>query len=197
MHFEKTIKQYRLILAEKLCHCQGQPQERRALIEVVMILLIGILYGLPRGVSFSTPQGEYNPHQVARELGIAPKQLYGQLHSLSARAWRRWVGWMMTQAAVERLKVFQARSAATQSRWQASLSIDDTVRLGKVLSYVWSWYSCQAKKTLEGQDLVGIVLCINGEILPVIWVSKPAVVLVAGAEGRVCPSWGGLDRAGG
>ncbi len=177
MHVEKAINQYRLILAEKLGRCQGQPQERRALIEVVMILLIGILYGL------------YNPHQVARELGIAPKQLYGQLHSLSARAWRRWVERMMTQAALQRLQEHQTRSPATQSRRQASLSIDDTVqkRLGKVLSYVWSWYSGQAKKTLKGQDLVGIVLCINGEILPVrlVWVSKqgrgptskPALVL--------------------
>lgn len=178
MQLAETIKQYRAIFTEKLCRRQA-PDERRALIEVIMILLVGILYGL------------YNPHQVAQELGIGPKRLYTHLKQLSARAWRRLLERMMAQAAVERLKEFQAQSAATQSRLQASLSIDDTVqkRLGKMLSYVWSWYSGQAKRVVKGQDLVGIVLRIGGEIIPLrlIWVSKqgrgstgkPAVVLQA------------------
>lgn len=159
----KAIAQYQTIFTENLSRRQD-PEERRALTEVVMVLMVGILYGL------------YNPHQVARELAIAPKRLYSELKQLDARAWRRLLERMMSQAALERLQSYQAHSAATRSRRQASLSIDDTVqkRLGKALSYVWSWYSGQAKKTLAGQDLVGIVLCMGNEIIPLrlVWVSK-------------------------
>ncbi|MEO0250330.1 MAG: hypothetical protein ABIN58_12565 [candidate division WOR-3 bacterium] len=96
--------------------------------------------------------------------------------------------------ALERLRSYQAQSAATQSRRQASLRIDDTVvkRPGSVLSYVWCWYSGQAKRVVKGQDLVRIVLRIGGEIIPLrlVWVSKqgrgstsqPEVVLGAMAE---------------
>lgn len=170
MQTTNTFNQYRLIMLDKLCRSQVPQPERTAMVEVIMILILSILYGLIL----------YNPHQVARELGIPAKQLYRRLHSLSARAWR-WrrlllLERMMTQAALQRLQEYQTRSPATRARRQASLSIDDTVqkRLGKVLSYVWSWYSGQAQKTLAGQDLVGIVLCLNGEILPVrlVWVSK-------------------------
>lgn len=159
----KAIAQYQTIFTENLSRRQD-PEERRALTEVVMVLMVGILYGL------------YNPHQVARELAIAPKRLYSELKQLDARAWRRLLERMMSQAALERLQSYQAHSAATRSRRQASLSIDDTVqkRLGKALSYVWSWYSGQAKKTLAGQDLVGIVLRMGNEIIPLrlVWVSK-------------------------
>jgi len=155
MQTTKAFDQYKGILLEKLCRSQLSEAERRDLIEVIMVLIVGTLYGL------------YNPHQVARELGIAPKRWYSQLKRLDARAWRR---------LLERLQSYQARSAATKSRQQASLSIDDTVqkRLGKELSYVWSWYSGQAKKTLAGQDLIGIVLCIGKQIIPLrlVWVSK-------------------------
>lgn len=175
MPLTNTINRYRVILLDKLC--RSKVPDRKALVEVVMILIVGILYGL------------YNPHQVARELDIGPKQLYRALKQLSAAAWRRLLERMMTQAALERLQQFQDRSLATQSRQHASLSIDDTVqkRLGKALSYVWAWYSGQAKRVINGQDLVGIVLRIGEEILPLrlVWVSKqgrgstskPAVVL--------------------
>jgi hypothetical protein len=59
MELKKIIQQYRLILTQKLMW----GQERRACVEGVMILLVGIGWGL------------YNPNQVAEPLGINPKQL--------------------------------------------------------------------------------------------------------------------------
>ena len=129
-----------------------------------MVLLVGLLYGL------------YNPHQLAQELGCAPGAFYGALHSLSATQWRQLLERIMRARALERLQHYQQRSEATRSRLQATLAIDDSVvkRLGRALSYVWSWYSGQFKQVVRGQDLVGLVLHINGETIPLalVWVSK-------------------------
>ena len=65
--------QFRAILTQKLC----RKQQRAAFVEVVMILLVAILWGL------------CNPHQVAQHLGLSPKQLYATVNSLSAAAWRQ------------------------------------------------------------------------------------------------------------
>ncbi len=189
MNLADMITQYRIILASQL----SRGPERKAFVEVVMMLLVGMLQGL------------YNPHQVAEELAIPAKQLYSRLKELSAEAWRRVLDRMMGQAALERLKTYQGLSAASRSRQQASLSIDDTVqkRLGEVLSYVWAWYSGQAKQVVKGQDLVGIVLRIGGAIIPLrlVWVSKqgrgstrkPAVVLKAMAELKEWLAQQGVD----
>ncbi|MEO0250331.1 MAG: helix-turn-helix domain-containing protein [candidate division WOR-3 bacterium] len=79
---EKIIQQYQVILTWKLMW----GQERRAFVEVVMILLVGILWGL------------YNPNQVAEQLGINPNQLYARLKELSARQWRRLLDQMILEA---------------------------------------------------------------------------------------------------
>jgi hypothetical protein len=135
-----------------------------SLSKIVMVLLVGLLCGL------------YNPHQLAQELGCAPGAFYGALHSLSATQWRQLLERIMRARALERLQHYQQRSEATRSRLQATLAIDDSVvkRLGRVLSYIWSWYSGQFKQVVRGQDLVGLVLHINGETIPLalIWVSK-------------------------
>ncbi|MCA1607556.1 MAG: hypothetical protein LC775_19300, partial [Acidobacteria bacterium] len=112
--------------------------------------------------------GLYNPHQVAQQLGVSPKELYATLNSMSATSWRRLLDEMMLERALERLRQYAQGSAATKSRRQASLSIDDSVvkRYGKLLSYVWPWYSGQVKHVVSGQDVVGIVLRIGSEIIP-------------------------------
>src|SRR5438046_6957936 len=75
---------------------------------------------------------------------------------------------MMMDVAIERLRQYQQSSPSTQSRRQATLSVDDSLvkRLGKSLSYVWSWYSGQIHQVTKGQDLLGIVLKIGKEIIP-------------------------------
>lgn len=56
------------------------------------------------------------------------------------------------------------------------MAVDDSVidRVGKRLRCTWSWYSGRWKKVVNGQNLLGIVLTINGKALPlhVIFCSK-------------------------
>ena len=160
MELREAIKQFRAILLPHL----ARKQECGEFAEIVMVLLVGLLWGL------------YNPHQIAQELGCAPGTFYGALSSLSARQWRQLLETMMLAHALERLQLYQQRSEATRSRLNATLAIDDSVvkRLGQALSYVWSWYSGQFKQVVRGQDLVGIVLHFNGETIPLalVWVSK-------------------------
>ena len=60
MNLKQTFDAYKAILVEKVVGSE----EKDSFIEVVMVLLIGILWGL------------YNPNQVAQQLEISPKQLY-------------------------------------------------------------------------------------------------------------------------
>ena len=73
MELNAAINQFRAILTQKLC----RKQEREQFVAVVMILLVGMLWGL------------YNPHQVAQQLGVPPQELYATLNLMSAGAWRR------------------------------------------------------------------------------------------------------------
>ena len=152
MHFEEIIKQFRLVLTSKL----SSREDRSEFIEVTMILILGLLCGL------------FNPNQIAEQLGISPKKLYSTLREMDARQWRALLEKLIFESAIEELKKYQSSSASGRSRLQASLSIDDTLvrRLGEVLSYVWACYSGQVKDVRRGQDLLGIVLKINGRILP-------------------------------
>src|SRR5262249_27361257 len=112
--------------------------------------------------------GLYNPHQVAQQLEINPKELYEKLKEISLYHWRKLLESMMMDVARERLKQYQELSPASQSRREASLTVDDSLikRLGNTLSYVWSWYSGQIHQVTRGQDLLGIVLKIGREIIP-------------------------------
>ncbi len=173
MHFEEIIKQFRIVLISKL----SRREDRSEFVEVTLILIVGLLCGL------------FNPNQVAEQLGVSPKRFYAVLTEMDARQWRVLLEKLMLEKAIEELKRYESASASTRSRRGASLSIDDTLvkRLSQVLSYVWAWYSGQLKDVRRGQDLLGIVLKINGRILPLslVWVSKqgrgstnkPAVLL--------------------
>lgn len=160
MELKEALQQFRAILLQQLC----RKQERQAFVKVILILLVGMLWGL------------YNPHQVAQQLGINPGEFYATLQSLSATQWRQLLETIMRERALARLQHYQQRSAATRSRLHATLAVDDSVvrRLGRSLSYLWSWYSGQFHQVVRGQDLVGIVLHVEGEIIPLalVWVSK-------------------------
>jgi len=74
----------------------------------------------------------------------------------------------MVKQAVEALKPLLEKSAASQSRAGLTLSVDNSVidRVGRILRCTWSWYSGRWKKVVNGQDLLGIVMTINGKVLP-------------------------------
>jgi hypothetical protein len=68
MELPDAIKQFRAILTPKIC----RKQERTEFIAIVMVLIVGLLWGL------------YHPHQVAQQLGICPGKLYATLKRLRA-----------------------------------------------------------------------------------------------------------------
>ena len=160
MEFKERLTYYQRILMQQVY----QVEEKKELVEVIMVLIVGMLCGL------------YNPYQVSQELAINPSELYQELKKMSAYSWRELLNRIMEKEAVEKLKKYEKTSSSTQSRAEATISVDDSVvkRLGETLSYIWVWYSGQYKKVTKGQDLLGIVLKINGLIIPLrlVWVSK-------------------------
>ena len=125
MDVKQIIQCYEEILIQKMIG----GQEQKGFTEIMMVLLIGILWGL------------YNPHQVAQQLKISPKQFYETLKEMSPEAWRRLVNRMMMGSAINELHKYNAGSETTKSRLNATINVDDSVvkRLGKALSYVWVW----------------------------------------------------------
>lgn len=160
MHIAEIIKQFRFVLTSKLV----RREDRSEFVEITMTLILGLLCGL------------FNPNQVAEQLGISPNKFYSTLREMDARQWRALLEKMIVEKATQELNNYESASASTRSRREATLSVDDTLvkRLGQTLSYVWAWYSGQVKDVRRGQELLGIVLKINGKILPLslVWVSK-------------------------
>ena len=74
----------------------------------------------------------------------------------------------MVSLAVEPLEPAVSKSDSTRSRASVTLSVDNSVidRLGRMLRWTWSWYSGRWKKVVNGNDLLGIVMTINGIAFP-------------------------------
>ena len=110
----------------------------------------------------------YNPKEFADFLGIAHQQLYVELKDWSVYYLREILVRFLVKQAVEELKPLLKKSAATQSRAGLTLSVDNSVidRLGRLLRCTWSWYSGRWKKVVNGQDLLGIVMTLNGKVFP-------------------------------
>jgi hypothetical protein len=152
MRIQEALALYRTILIEKM----GRKQEKEEAVEIMLLIVIGMVYGL------------YNVNQISEQLDITPKPIYQKLKEISKEQWQAIMGKLMIENAIEKLKNYQQKSEATKSRQQASMSVDDSLikRLGKYLSYVWSWYSGQIHRVTRGQDLLGIVMKIDNEIIP-------------------------------
>ena len=76
---------------------------------------------------------------------------------------------MMVSVAAQNIQQIRTKSRATQSRANLTLAIDDSVidRVGNRLRCTWSWYSGRWKTVVTGQNLLGIILTINGKPLPI------------------------------
>lgn len=120
------------------------------------------------GLSLAHFFGCYNPKQFADFLGIAHQRLYEQLKMFSLYSLKEMLLSFMVQQAVEQLKPLLSKSPATRSRAEITLSVDNSVidRLGRLLRCTYSWYSGRWKSVVNGQDLLGIVLTINGVVIP-------------------------------
>ena len=105
---------------------------------------------------------------MADHLGIGSQTLYTHLKSLSLHSLQKLMLRFMVKRAAEQLNLVLSKSDATYSRAGISIHVDDSVieRIGKKIRCTYKWYSGRFKQVVTGNDLLGIVLSFNGQILP-------------------------------
>ncbi len=125
--------------------------------EAIMILAISHAYGC------------FNPKQLADFLGVNHQKIYTEISSWTLYKLRKVLKLMMINVAVEQLQIMEQKSTSTQSRGNITLAVDDSVidRVGKRLRCTWNWYSGRWKKVVNGQNILGIILTINGKAIPI------------------------------
>ncbi len=125
--------------------------------EAIMALAISHAYGC------------YNPKQWADYLGINHQKIYAEISTWTVYRLKKVLQLMMINQAVEEMQKIKHKSAATQSRAKVTIAVDDSVidRVGKRLRCTWNWYSGRWKKVVNGQNILGIVLTINGKAFPI------------------------------
>jgi len=131
-------------------------QGKLAAFETLLFLSVAHLFGF------------YTPKALADYLQIAHQQLYEHLRGFSLYSLQEMLLRFQVKQAVERLRPILEKSDATQSRAGISLAVDDSVidRVGRLLRCVYRWYSGRWKQIVQGQDLLGIVLTIEGVAFP-------------------------------
>ena len=130
--------------------------EPRKAFEVFILLALAHFFGF------------YNPKQLADFLNIRSRMFYEELKKFSLYGLKTMLLKFMVKQAVEHLKPILCKSDATRSRGGITISIDNSVidRLGRMFRCVYSWYSGRCKKVVNGNDLLGIILTVNGLIIP-------------------------------
>jgi hypothetical protein len=124
--------------------------------EAIMILAISHAYGC------------FNPKQLADFLGINHQKIYVEISTWTVYKLKKVLKLMMIHQAIEQLQKIEQKSHSTKSRANITLAIDDSVidRVGKRLRCTFSWYSGRWKKVVNGQNILGIILTINGKAMP-------------------------------
>ncbi len=136
-------------------------QKNKGVGEVLLVIVLGLHLG------------HDTISALCEKLLIPRHQIYNQLKKLSLREWRRLFQAVFEDFATEELGELFEKSAATQSRANIMLSIDDSVlrRWGGTLGYIGKWWSGQFKHIVLGQDVVLITLKIDQLIIPVrMWI---------------------------
>ena len=120
--------------------------------------------------------GHNTAKELADHLGISHQKLYKHLKTLSLYQLKKLLLKFTVKQASVALKSVLSKSASTQSRAMIGLHGDNSViqRWGKQIRLTYSWYSGRAKQVVIGNDLLGMVLTINGQIIPLhlLFVSK-------------------------
>lgn len=126
-------------------------------IEVIMILVMSLLLGWD------------TVNEVAKRLGLSKDQLYNHLKGIRVPEWRELFRSAFEQLAIERLLEAQGKSDSTWSRLEVVMSLDNSVvrKWGKILSYLYKWWSGQFHRVVNGNDVMMIVLKIGKEVIPV------------------------------
>ncbi len=89
--------------------------------------------------------------EVSERMGIGKDRLYDTLKGMPIEAWHKLFSAVFDQHAMDALKEAQSMSAATKTRRQIDLALDDSVvrRWGKILSYLGNWWSGQFHRVLK------------------------------------------------
>ncbi|WP_324283090.1 hypothetical protein VKI21_05100 [Cyanobacterium aponinum UTEX 3222] len=120
-------------------------------------------------LSISHAYGCFNPKQLADFLGVNHQKIYAEISSWTLYKLQKVLKLLMVNVAVEQLQIIEKKSNSTQSRAKITLAVDDSVidRVGKRLRCTFTWYSGRWKKVVNGQNILGIILTINGKAIPI------------------------------
>lgn len=112
--------------------------------------------------------GFYNPKEFADFLNIRSQFFYKDLKKFSLYSLKAMLLKFMVIQAAGHLKPVLDKSSPTRSRSGITLSVDNSVidRPGRMFRCTYSWYSGRCKKVVRGNDLPGIVLTVNGIVIP-------------------------------
>jgi hypothetical protein len=113
--------------------------------------------------------GFCNPNELADFIGISSQNFYKHLKSFSLYSLKTMLLKFMVKQAAESLKPVIEKSPSTVSRGGITLSVDNSVidRFGRMFRCTYSWCSGRWKKVVNGNDLLGIVMTLNGIVFPV------------------------------
>ena len=125
-------------------------------IETFLMMIFGHVFGI------------FTPNHLAQTLKIEKKKIYRELKTWSPYQMRRMFCEFGSREAIKEIKRIEKMSPATKSRYRITLTIDDTVidRMGRLIKMTYNWYSGRWKKTVKGQNIIGIAITIGNRVIP-------------------------------
>lgn len=125
-------------------------------LEVVLLILFGGFLGC------------FNLQQLRERLGVQGADLYARINALTAYRWKQLLHEWCWELALTRLAEVLTKSPSTISRAQLTILLDDSlfVRLSQAMALVWKWWSGALKRVGTGHAIVGCVLRIGDEVIP-------------------------------
>jgi hypothetical protein len=151
------------------------------------------LLGKIVGVMFPALFGCRTPSEVCRVRGWDKNWPSRLLRALPKRSWLKRLRRLGLEVLVPLWRHVALKSAATQSRWQWTWALDDSVfhKYGEQLSLVGRWWSGQQHRVLSGIDgLLLVVVIGDGKlVVPVDFAIRRPDPIGVGAPCRDKLSW--------
>jgi hypothetical protein len=151
------------------------------------------LLGKIVGVMFPALFGCRTPSELCRVRGWDKNWPSRLLHALPKRSWLKRLRRLGLEVLVPLWRHVEGKSEATQSRWQWTWAVDDSVfhKYGEQLGLVGHWWSGQQHRVLAGIDgLLLVVIIGDGKlVVPVDFVVRRPDPIGAGGPCRDKLSW--------
>ena len=151
------------------------------------------LLGKIVGVMFPALFGCRTPSELCRVRGWDKNWPSRLLHALPKRSWLKRLRRLGLEVLVPLWRHVADKSAATQSRWQWTWAVDDSVfhKYGEQLGLVGRWWSGQQHRVLSGIDglLVVVVIGDGKWVVPVDFAVRRPDPVGAGGPCRDKLSW--------